>query len=137
MNLAAELKCNSTHLKIFTTQPLLVVYTGNCLPQGEQKDTFHRPYAAILLETSQLNDAINHRGKDGWPKDGGVIGLGDIYEQKTVHKFSFAKKFSMQNANMLDDVRDQAEEKVAEDKKVAEDDRQRDDYDYSDFEDKG
>jgi hypothetical protein len=64
------------------------MYTGNCLPTSTAENSPHKPYAAILLETSQLNDAINHRGKEGWPKTGGLLSMGEVYEQTTIHKFS-------------------------------------------------
>jgi hypothetical protein len=32
------------------------------------------------LETSQFNDCINHAGKEGWPQNGGVLSMGEVYE---------------------------------------------------------
>jgi hypothetical protein len=57
-----------------------VIYTGNCLPKSDVKNSPHKPYAAILLETTQLNDSVNHRGKEGWPKTGGLLSMGEVYE---------------------------------------------------------
>jgi hypothetical protein len=67
------------------------MYTGNCLPEGEKltnPNTWHKPYAAILLETSQFNDCVNHMGKKGWPENGGLLSMGEVYNHTTVHKFS-------------------------------------------------
>lgn len=62
-------------MKISTTQNGLVVYTSNFLPKpdisGEEDGNNHKQHAAICLETSQFNDAVNKLNSeiDGWPKE--------------------------------------------------------------------
>jgi len=77
LHVAAHLRGGSTQMSVYTTQPALVVYTGNFLPQV--KDSKHRQHGAICLETCSFNDAVNMKGREGWPKKGGVIGMGDEY----------------------------------------------------------
>jgi hypothetical protein len=52
LNLAAELRSGERLMQIYTTQPALVMYTGNCLPTSTAENSPHKPYAAMLLETS-------------------------------------------------------------------------------------
>ena len=57
---------------ISTTQPCVVIYTSNFIPSSQDKDFNdgnHSQHAAICLETTQFNNAINMIGKDGWPTD--------------------------------------------------------------------
>ena len=71
-------------MSVYTTQPNIVVYTGNNL-QDNSEDK-HKKHAAICLETCGFIDAMNNQGKEGWPKNV-TIGMNDVYEHVTIHKF--------------------------------------------------
>ena len=85
--MAATLRCGTTQMEVQTTQPAVVCYTGNFLPAGQ--DSKHRQHAAVCLETCMLPDAVNQKNTgNGWPKNGGVLKMGETYEHTTIHKFS-------------------------------------------------
>jgi len=57
---------------ISTTQPCVVIYTSNFLQNSKDKDFAdgnHSQHAAICLETTQFNNAVNMIGQDSWPKE--------------------------------------------------------------------
>lgn len=63
-------------INIYTNQPCLQVYTTNHLPYPTEEDKpeenpehRHRKFAAIALEATGYNNAVNMIGKEGWPKD--------------------------------------------------------------------
>ena len=67
-------------LNIFTTQPCLQVYTANCLQYPQESDKpdenpadRHRKFAAIALEPTGFNNAVNMIGKEGWPTEDQVF----------------------------------------------------------------
>ena len=89
---AAELMHPSTgrRMVISTTQNCLVVYTSNFLPKPKKDDDGdkHIQHAAICLETTQFNNAVNMIGKEGWPKEEQVFLMADKpYKHATLHKF--------------------------------------------------
>ena len=57
-------------MKISTTQTNLQVYTGNYLHCFENR---FDQYAAIALETTGFNDAVNKLGTIGWPEEHQVL----------------------------------------------------------------
>ena len=62
---------SAREMKVSTTQNCLGVYTSNHLPKAgtNPDDGFHTKHAAVCLETSQFNDAVNKIGKAGWPSE--------------------------------------------------------------------
>ena len=61
-------------INIYTNQPCLQVYTANHLPYPTEEDKpeenpehRHRKFAAIALEATGYNNAVNMIGKEGWP----------------------------------------------------------------------
>jgi galactose mutarotase-like enzyme len=53
-------------MKVYTTQPVVYVYTGNQLPV-DAKDSLHQRFATISLETTSFPNAVNQIGSKGWP----------------------------------------------------------------------
>ena len=61
-------------INVYTNQPCLQVYTANHLPYPTEEDKpeenpehRHRKFAAIALEATGYNNAVNMIGKEGWP----------------------------------------------------------------------
>jgi galactose mutarotase-like enzyme len=74
-------------MKVYSTQPVVYVYTGNQLPEGKN-DFPHQRHATISLETTSFPNAVNQIGSKGWPQKGGILSMGEVYKQKTIHKFT-------------------------------------------------
>ena len=75
-------------MTLSTTQPAVVVYTGNYLPE-DGSDGKHRQHAAVCLETCALNNAVNMLGTPGWPnKDSVLVTNAKPYHHVTLHEFS-------------------------------------------------
>ena len=75
-------------MKIFTTQPSVVVYTANGLKEPGL-DGIHQRHSTICLETCMLPNAINMIGQEGWPSADRVILTKDKeIINVTIHEFT-------------------------------------------------
>jgi aldose 1-epimerase len=89
LNHAATLKDPSTGrvLEIHTDQPGIQFYSGNYL-DGTITGHGGKPYplrSGLCLEAQVFPDSPNRQGEDGWKSC--VLRPGDVYTQKTVHRF--------------------------------------------------
>lgn len=72
-------------MTIKSTQPVVVVYTTNWVPNS---DSNHRQHAAVCLETCEYPDAVNMREVAGFPKHP-TLKMGERnYQHQTVHYFT-------------------------------------------------
>lgn len=72
-------------MEIKTTEPGVQFYTGNYLHVIEGKN--FETHDALCLETQMYPDSVNH---DNFPSI--ILNPGELYRQKTVHKFSIIEK---------------------------------------------
>jgi len=75
-------------MDIFTDQPGIQFYSGNYL-DGSYAGHSGKIYplrSGMCLETQVFPDSPNHQGEEGWRSC--VLNPGEIYQHKTVHKFS-------------------------------------------------
>jgi len=84
LHLAAKVKDPKSGriMEIHTTQPGLQFYSGNFLDGTEGSGGFNQ-YEAFCLETQHYPDSPNH---EDFPST--ILKPGEIYHQRTVHKFS-------------------------------------------------
>jgi aldose 1-epimerase len=68
------------YMTVSTTEPGIQLYTGNHLNQFESLG--YNSYDALCLEAQQFPDAVNQKN---FPSV--LLNPGEIYRQKTVHKF--------------------------------------------------
>ena len=76
-------------MEVLTTEPAMQFYTGNFM-NGKDIGKSGKPYiyrSAFCLETQHHPDAPNH---ENFPNT--VLRPGETYSQKTIYKFSVAKK---------------------------------------------
>lgn len=84
---ACSLSVNDLQLEVFTTKPVIQIYTGNWLAgqpnlsaQGVYED-----YAGIALETGYFPDTPNH---SQWWHMGGICRAGEHYHHQTIYQFT-------------------------------------------------
>ena len=75
-------------MDIFTDQPGIQFYSGNYLDgsYAGQSGKIYPLRSGMCLETQVFPDSPNHQGEEGWRSC--VLNPGEIYQHKTVHKFS-------------------------------------------------
>jgi aldose 1-epimerase len=81
---AAELCSKSSRLKlqVFTTEPIVHLYTGQGIPKLKgKKSVEYVPYSGLCLETQKHPNAINI---PGFPNT--ILKPGEIFNQKTAYK---------------------------------------------------
>jgi aldose 1-epimerase len=73
-------------MEIWTTMPGIQFYTGNFLDgvAGKGGATYGQ-HTGFCLETQYFPDAINKRGREGWPDP--VLRPGETYRHVMVHRF--------------------------------------------------
>jgi len=79
-----EHKTSGRAMEIKTTEPGVQFYTGNFL--NMLKESGFDSHEALCLETQMYPDSVNH---EGFPSI--ILSPGELYRQKTVHKFSIKK----------------------------------------------
>jgi aldose 1-epimerase len=87
---AAELSCKSSGLKlqVFTTDPIVHLYTGQGIPKLSGKNSVeYGPYSGLCLETQKHPNAINI---PGFPNT--ILKPGEIFNQKTAYKICLPPK---------------------------------------------
>ena len=72
-------------MEILTTEPGIQLYTGNFL-EGKAAHGGYQQHTAFCLECQHFPDSPN---QSGFPNT--IYGLGEVYKQTTVHRFSVEK----------------------------------------------
>jgi galactose mutarotase-like enzyme len=80
-------------MSVWTTQPSMVVYCGNWLPEVENSN--FRPHAAICLETCHFTDNLNMQSISNWPDSRGILSMGEEYLHTTIHKFEILSESTL------------------------------------------
>jgi aldose 1-epimerase len=75
-------------MDVFTDQPGIQFYSGNYLDgsYAGQSGKIYPLRSGMCLETQVFPDSPNHQGEEEWRSC--VLNPGEIYQHKTIHKFS-------------------------------------------------
>ncbi len=73
-------------MEIWTTMPGIQFYSGNFLDGVAGKNgAVYAKHNGFCLETQYFPDAINKRGRTGWPDP--VLRPGETYHHVMIHRF--------------------------------------------------